>query len=34
MGDFWLRTVMVSVAGLLVVGTTVWILTLPQLFSY
>lgn len=34
MGEFWLRTAMVAVAGVLLVGTTVWILTLPRLFSY
>jgi hypothetical protein len=34
LGDFRLRTAMVSLAGALVLGTTVWILTLPHLFSY
>jgi hypothetical protein len=34
MGEFWLRAAMVSVAGLLILGTLVWILTLPRLFSY
>jgi hypothetical protein len=30
-GEFWLRFVLVGVAGVLVVGTTVWLLTLPRL---
>jgi hypothetical protein len=33
-GEFRLRTAMVSVAGVLVLGTIVWIVTLPRLFSY
>jgi hypothetical protein len=34
MGEFRLRLAMVSVAGVLVLGTIVWIATLPRLFSY
>jgi hypothetical protein len=33
-GEFWLRTAMVSAAGVLVIGAIVWVLTLPRLFSY
>jgi hypothetical protein len=34
MGEFWLRTALVSAAGVLVFGATIWILTLPKLLSY
>ena len=32
-GEFWLRASLVPIAGILVVGTTSWLLTLPRLVT-